>query len=607
MLRGDARLASNVSWIAAAIALVVAFTLPLVFFVTCYRLEEAIIETEAQIYARIANQVIAANPVLWHFQQAKLEEFLQRRPANGVAEIRRIMDLDRKVVAESADRLSEPILWQAAPLMDAGVNVAELTIGRSLRPLLYQTSGVAAGAAGLSALMFIIMRLLPLRLLKRAQQRNLELIAALEKQVAEVKAAESRLSSLCEIASTINSTLDLHKVLGLLLDKVGTFVPDAALQIWLVNRESGAIERAACRNIDEAEWKGRRLAATPPLVCQAVTQKLPVTVRDARTDPRIADRGFYRRQGIVSYLGLPLVVNDVAVADLVVLTQYERQFNRQEVEFLSALGSQAATAIHNAQLHELIQAQAAKLIRSNEELEQFAYVASHDLQEPLRMVTSFAGLLARRYQGKLDGEAEEFIAHVSDGAKRMQGLIQDLLSYSRVGTQCKEFAPVDCDAVLRGTLIGLHVAIEESGAAVTHDPLPNVNGDEVQLGRLFQNLLSNAIKYRSREAPEVHVSCRLEGNDWLFAVRDNGIGIDPRYTNKLFVIFQRLHTREEYPGTGIGLAICKKIVERHGGKIWVESDLGKGAAFLFTLPSKCSGDPEFAPARSDAGDSANPR
>jgi signal transduction histidine kinase len=605
MQSGRVRLAPTISWSAAAIALVVTVTLPLIFFVTSYRVQQAIIETEAQINARIATQVIAANPALWRFQQPKLEEFLARRPRESIPEVRRIVDLDGKIVAASADSIPGPFLWRSVDLMDAGVKVAEITIGRSLRSLFYQTGAVAAGAAALGALIFLIMRLLPLRLLDRAQQENLQLIAALENQVAEVKAAEVRLASLYDITSTTNSTLDLHKVLELLLDKVETFVPNAALQVWLVNRESGVLERAACRSLDEAEWKGRRLAATPPLVRQAVTQKLPVTVRDARTDPRIADRDFYRRQGIVSYLGLPLVVNDVAVGDLVVLTRCERQFNRQEVEFLSALASQAATAIHNAQLHELIQAQAAKLIRSNEELEQFAYVASHDLQEPLRMVTSFTGLLARRYQGKLDGEAEEFIAHVSDAATRMQRLIEDLLSYSRIGTKGKEFAPVDCDAVLRGTLIGLHVAIEESGATVTHDPLPNVNGDELQLGRLFQNLISNAIKYRSREASEVHVSCRLEGDDWLFAVRDNGIGIDPRYTNKLFVIFQRLHTREEYPGTGIGLAVCKKIVDRHGGKIWVESELGKGAVFLFTLPSKRSGDPEFARARSDAGDSAN--
>jgi light-regulated signal transduction histidine kinase (bacteriophytochrome) len=337
--------------------------------------------------------------------------------------------------------------------------------------------------------------------------------------------------------------------------------------------------------LDEAEWKGRKLSRTPPLVQEAVSKKVPVYVRDARSDPRIADRDFYRRQGVISYLGLPLIVKGGAVGDLVILSRYERQFKPVEVEFLSALGSQAATAIHNAQLHEHIQSQAAKLSRSNEELEQFAYVASHDLQEPLRMITGYTSLLARRYQGKLDKDADEFIAYAADGAKRMQGLIQDLLSYSRVGTKGKEFARIDCEAVIARTLTALQVAIQESGASVTHEPLPTVLGDETQLVQLFQNLIGNAIKYRNSKAPEVHVSCAQKGSEWVFAVKDNGVGIDSRYAQRIFVIFQRLHTREEYVGTGIGLAICKKIVERHGGRIWVESELGNGATFLFTIPA----------------------
>jgi light-regulated signal transduction histidine kinase (bacteriophytochrome) len=254
------------------------------------------------------------------------------------------------------------------------------------------------------------------------------------------------------------------------------------------------------------------------------------------------------------------------------------------VEFLSALGSQAATAIHNAQLHEQIQAQAAKLSRSNAELEQFAYVASHDLQEPLRMVRGYTSLLARRYQGKLDKQADEFIAYATDGANRMQGLIQDLLSYSRVGTKSKQFARIDCEAVIAQTLTALQVAIQESGARVMRDQLPIVMGDETQLGQLFQNLIGNALKYRNSRAPEVHISCAQKAGEWVFAVKDNGIGIDPQYHERIFLIFQRLHGKAEYPGTGIGLAVCKKIVERHGGKIWVESELGRGATFIFALP-----------------------
>lgn len=222
--------------------------------------------------------------------------------------------------------------------------------------------------------------------------------------------------------------------------------------------------------------------------------------------------------------------------------------------------------------------------RSNQELEQFAYVASHDLQEPLRAITGYTQLLVNEYSDRFDETAQDYAEFVIDGAKRMQQLIQDLLAYSRVGTRGKEFAPTNCNAVLQQALQNLQVAIADNQATITADPLPTVNADQNQLIQLLQNLIGNAIKFYRNEPPQVHITAEQQDNHWLFQVRDNGIGIKPQYLERIFEVFKRLHTRREYPGTGIGLAICKKIVTRHGGSIWAESEPGVGTTFYFTLP-----------------------
>jgi len=241
------------------------------------------------------------------------------------------------------------------------------------------------------------------------------------------------------------------------------------------------------------------------------------------------------------------------------------------------------------QVESDVQDYAKALARSNKELEQFAYVASHDLQEPLRMVASYVQLLERRYKGKLDDDADEFINYAVDGAKRMQVLINDLLQYSRVNTKGKPFEPLELGKIFEVATANLKIAIEESKAEITHDDLPTISGDPSQLAQLMQNLIANALKFRGETAPRIHIGIEQYEGMWKISVKDNGIGIDPEYRERIFIIFQRLHGREEYEGTGIGLAVCKRIVERHGGEIWVESEPGEGATFYFTFPVNRSG------------------
>lgn len=243
-------------------------------------------------------------------------------------------------------------------------------------------------------------------------------------------------------------------------------------------------------------------------------------------------------------------------------------------------------ALYKHQMEEELKETMQKLQRSNEELEQFAFVASHDLQEPLRMVSSFTQLLEKRYKDKLDAEALEYIKFAVDGAQRMQILINDLLAYSRVTSKVDKLEDVNLEKVLDEVLYNLEIKIEKNHAIITRDPLPEIHVDYSQMVQVFQNLIENAIKYRSKKTPNIHISAKKDSEKWLFGVKDNGIGIEPEYFHQVFQIFSRLHTQYEYAGTGIGLAITKRIIEKQGGKIWVESEPAKGSTFYFTLPQK---------------------
>jgi signal transduction histidine kinase len=253
-------------------------------------------------------------------------------------------------------------------------------------------------------------------------------------------------------------------------------------------------------------------------------------------------------------------------------------------EAIHRFNAEAELEEYRLHLEDLVKQRTEELARSNKDLEQFAYVASHDLQEPLRAVSGFVSLLERQLHDSLNAKTKEYMDFTVDGVTRMQSLINGLLEYSRIDTRGKPPERTDSSKSLADAILSLQASIEESGAKITHDNLPTVDIDPVQLSQLFQNLISNAIKFRSDAPLEIHISAEPQDNAWRFAVRDNGIGIEPQYAERIFMIFQRLHTRKKYAGTGIGLSLCKKIVERHGGKIWAESEPGKGSTFYFTVP-----------------------
>jgi PAS domain S-box-containing protein len=315
-----------------------------------------------------------------------------------------------------------------------------------------------------------------------------------------------------------------------------------------------------------------------------------VWVADVTEKPDFQRAPLAAKAGLRGAFALPVVVGDRVLGAIEFFSREARNPDRWLLQVTVAIGGQigqlmARRAAEDATraAHDELEVKARELARSNEELQQFAYVASHDLQEPLRMVSSYTQLLDRRYGDKLDGDAKEFMEFIVDGAARMKQLIEDLLAFSRVGTRGREFQEVASEAALTKALANLRGAAQASGATVTHGVLPVVFGDNGQLVQVFQNLVGNAMKFRGEAAPRIHVEGEERGQVWLFTVRDNGIGLDPQYSDRIFMMFQRLHNKADYPGTGIGLAICKKIVDRHGGRIWVDSRPGEGCTFGFTL------------------------
>jgi signal transduction histidine kinase len=310
----------------------------------------------------------------------------------------------------------------------------------------------------------------------------------------------------------------------------------------------------------------------------------PVIVDDLRTETRFTGSPLLVEHQVISGMSVIIAGNQRPWGVLGVYTTQRRHFTSDDIYFVQSVANILGAALERERLDKAQTRYATMLRRSNDELQQFAYIASHDLQEPLRMVTSFLQLLEVNHAPKLDGEARDFIGFAVDGAIRMKDLITALLAYSRVERGERVFQEFDAQWALDKALANLSLRIEESGARITCDELPRIKADMTQIAQLLQNLIGNAIKFQQGNTPAIHISAERKGSMWQFSVRDNGIGIEAKFLERIFVIFQRLHRKDEYEGTGIGLAICKKVVERHGGQIWVESVVGEGTTFYFTIP-----------------------
>ena len=404
----------------------------------------------------------------------------------------------------------------------------------------------------------------------------------MEEEAAERRRSEE-MATLYSVANILAQSGDLEdnitEALASLVqitsaDHVALWIPDEKEQVLKILAEAGPAAEAAAPQV---------LSYTDSVSGRAFHLGEPVIEGDYPSHPLAS--AFAINRGVKSVISLPVSAGGHTIGLVIIFSRVPDFFTADRVRFLIAVVGGMGTLLQNARLHKSLDEHANELARSNAELEQFAYVASHDLQEPLRMVSSYMQLISQRYKDKLDSDGVDFIGYAVDGATRMQALIQDLLSYSHVGTQGKPFEPANCNYIVDQVIADLDSVIGDSGASVTRDDLPVVMGDTAQLGQLMQNLVSNGIKFRGKAPPQIRVSKENRGNEWVFSVRDNGIGIEPQHYERIFLMFQRLHHRSDYPGTGIGLALCQKIVDRHGGRIWVESEPGKGSAFHFTIPA----------------------
>ena len=388
---------------------------------------------------------------------------------------------------------------------------------------------------------------------------------------------------LVEIGRIISSSLDIDKVYAGFAEQLRTLIPFDRLAISLVNLEDNSFSNAYVLGATIAgRGRGEVNSLRGTITNESVVSRRPLVIQG---EPEQLAKQYPNSIGFPSVVLAPMIYQGELFGILNARSSIPNAYTDKDAEIMSRVAAEITPAVANSLLYADIVRTQQELARSNDDLEQFAYAASHDLQEPLRTITSYIGLIRDRYGEKLDETANEFIDFAVDGAERMRKLIDDLLEYSRIDTMSKPFERVDCNRVAELALTNLDEAIKRAGAAVECSELPVVIGDEAQLSRLFQNLIGNALKFRGDSEPRVRVWAEQNGEDWQIAVEDNGIGIAPENQPQIFDMFTRLHSSSQYEGTGIGLAMCNRIVQRHDGRIWVDSDVGKGSIFKFSIPA----------------------
>ncbi len=411
---------------------------------------------------------------------------------------------------------------------------------------------------------------------------------ALRTSIAEQRRRTRDQETLSNIARIIGSSLAIDEVYQRFAGEVAQLIPFDRIVINLVADTPGHMVDTYQASSVQVPDRGRDQAySVDGTLSQAVIKTQRCIVFQPANESEAAEEyvgliGAYG-MGLRSFLSAPLLYRGEPIGCINLHSLTESAYSERHRLLAERIAVYIAGAIANAQLHAQVTKQTEELARSNRELEQFAYVASHDLQEPLRMVSSYVALLGRRYGGQLDDRADKYIHFAVDGANRMQRLIHDLLAYSRVGTRGEELIATNTVSVVREILANLEVAIDESDAEVVYSELPTVMGDASQLRQLFQNIIGNAIKFRSENRPRIEIAAQQDGSRWRFSIRDNGVGFDQRYADRIFGVFKRLHRNANIPGTGIGLAICQRIIDRHEGNIWAESKQGEGSCFYFTL------------------------